>query len=78
SPQKSFPGRRDKSGTIRQKGGLHPSRWGGESEYDVLGVGHSPPPTSAGIGIAVGAEKEGKDRRPVCVMGDGAITAGMA
>ena len=54
------------------------SPWRGESEYDVLSVGHSSTSISAGIGIAVAAEKEGKNRRTVCVIGDGAITAGMA
>lgn len=77
-PHKILTGRRDKIGTIRQKGGLHPFPWRGESEYDVLSVGHSSTSISAGIGIAVAAEKEGKDRRTVCVIGDGAITAGMA
>lgn len=77
-PHKILTGRRDKIGTIRQKGGLHPFPWRGESEYDVLSVGHSSTSISAGIGIAVAAEKEGKNRRTVCVIGDGAITAGMA
>ncbi|WPM86097.1 1-deoxy-D-xylulose-5-phosphate synthase N-terminal domain-containing protein [Apirhabdus apintestini] len=57
---------------------MHPFPWRDESEYDVLSVGHSSTSISAGIGIAVAAEKEGKDRRTVCVIGDGAITAGMA
>ncbi|AIR61015.1 1-deoxy-D-xylulose-5-phosphate synthase [Cedecea neteri] len=77
-PHKILTGRRDKIGTIRQKGGLHPFPWRAESEYDVLSVGHSSTSISAGIGIAVAAEKEGKDRKTVCVIGDGAITAGMA
>jgi 1-deoxy-D-xylulose-5-phosphate synthase len=77
-PHKILTGRRDKIGTIRQKGGLHPFPWRGESEYDVLSVGHSSTSISAGIGIAVAAEKENKQRRTVCVIGDGAITAGMA
>ena len=66
-PHKILTGRRDKIGTIRQKGGLHPFPWRGESEYDVLSVGHSSTSISAGIGIAVAAEKEpraGDDRRP--------------
>ena len=77
-PHKILTGRRDKIGTIRQKGGLHPFPWRGESEYDVLSVGHCSTAISAGIGIAVAAEKENKQRRTVCVIGDGAITAGMA
>jgi len=77
-PHKILTGRRDKIGTIRQKGGLHPFPWRGESEYDVLSVGHSSTSISAGIGIAVAAAKENKGRRTVCVIGDGAITAGMS
>lgn len=48
-PHKILTGRRDKIGTIRQKGGLHPFPWRGESEYDVLSVGHSSTSISAGI-----------------------------
>ena len=77
-PHKILTGRRDRIGTIRQKNGLHPFPWRGESEYDVLSVGHSSTSISAGIGVAVAAAKEGKQRRTVCVIGDGAITAGMA
>ncbi len=77
-PHKILTGRRDRIGTIRQKGGLHPFPWRGESEYDVLSVGHSSTSISAGIGVAVAAAKEEKNRRTVCVIGDGAITAGMA
>ncbi|MBD9249661.1 MAG: 1-deoxy-D-xylulose-5-phosphate synthase, partial [Cronobacter sakazakii] len=77
-PHKILTGRRDRIGTIRQKGGLHPFPWRGESEYDVLSVGHSSTSISAGIGIAVAAAREEKNRRTVCVIGDGAITAGMA
>ncbi len=62
---------RQKSAPFARKGGLHPFPWRGESEYDVLSVGHSSTSISAGIGIAVAAEKEGKDRRTVCVIGDG-------
>lgn len=77
-PHKILTGRRDNIGTIRQKDGLHPFPWRGESEYDVLSVGHSSTSISAGLGVAVAAEKEAKGRRTVCVIGDGAITAGMA
>lgn len=77
-PHKILTGRRDRIGTIRQKEGLHPFPWREESEFDVLSVGHSSTSISAGIGIAVAAEKEGKGRRTVSVIGDGAITAGMA
>ncbi|WP_199636574.1 1-deoxy-D-xylulose-5-phosphate synthase [Serratia sp. PAMC26656] len=77
-PHKILTGRRDKISTIRQKDGLHPFPWRAESEYDVLSVGHSSTSISAGLGMAVAAEREGKNRRTVCVIGDGAITAGMA
>ncbi|MCL2897630.1 1-deoxy-D-xylulose-5-phosphate synthase [Brenneria tiliae] len=77
-PHKILTGRRDRIATIRQKGGLHPFPWRDESEYDVLSVGHSSTSISAGLGMAVAAEREGKGRRTVCVIGDGAITAGMA
>ena len=77
-PHKILTGRREKIATIRQKDGLHPFPWREESEYDVLSVGHSSTSISAGLGMAVAAEHEGKGRRTVCVIGDGAITAGMA
>lgn len=77
-PHKILTGRRDRIGTIRQKNGLHPFPWRDESEFDVLNVGHSSTSISAGLGMAVAAEKEGKGRRTACVIGDGAITAGMA
>lgn len=77
-PHKILTGRRDRIGTIRQKNGLHPFPWRAESEYDVLSVGHSSTSISAGLGMAVAAEYENKDRKTVCVIGDGAITAGMA
>lgn len=77
-PHKILTGRRDRIATIRQKGGLHPFPWRDESEYDVLSVGHSSTSISAGLGMAVAAEREGEGRRTVCVIGDGAMTAGMA
>lgn len=77
-PHKILTGRRDRIGSIRQKNGVHPFPWRGESEYDVLSVGHSSTSISAGLGMAVAAEREGKGRRTACVIGDGAITAGMA
>ncbi|PIJ52244.1 1-deoxy-D-xylulose-5-phosphate synthase [Erwinia sp. OLTSP20] len=77
-PHKILTGRRDRIGTIRQKNGLHPFPWRDESEYDVLSVGHSSTSISAGLGLAVAAGKEGKGRRTACIIGDGAITAGMA
>ncbi|WP_064605586.1 1-deoxy-D-xylulose-5-phosphate synthase [Photobacterium sp. J15] len=77
-PHKILTGRREQMSTIRQKDGLHPFPWRGESEYDVLSVGHSSTSISAGLGMAIAAEKEGLGRKVVSVIGDGAITAGMA
>lgn len=77
-PHKILTGRRDRMPTIRQKDGLHPFPWREESEYDTLSVGHSSTSISAGLGMAISAQKEGKGRKVVSVIGDGAITAGMA
>lgn len=77
-PHKILTGRRDRIGTIRQKNGLHPFPWRAESEHDVLSVGHSSTSISAGLGMAVAAQKEQKNRKIACIIGDGAITAGMA
>lgn len=77
-PHKILTGRRERMSTIRQKDGLHPFPWRDESEYDTLCVGHSSTSISAALGMAISAEKEGKDRKVVSVIGDGAITAGMA
>ncbi|UTZ26065.1 1-deoxy-D-xylulose-5-phosphate synthase [Vibrio campbellii] len=77
-PHKILTGRRDQMPTIRQKEGLHPFPWREESEYDTLSVGHSSTSISAGLGMAISAQKEGEGRKVVSVIGDGAITAGMA
>ncbi|MEP4891029.1 MAG: 1-deoxy-D-xylulose-5-phosphate synthase [Aliiglaciecola sp.] len=77
-PHKILTGRREKMTSIRQKDGLHPFPWPLESEYDTFAVGHSSTSISAALGMAVAAEKEGKDRKVVAVIGDGAMTAGMA
>ncbi|HIF9179820.1 TPA: 1-deoxy-D-xylulose-5-phosphate synthase [Photobacterium damselae] len=77
-PHKILTGRRECMNTIRQKGGVHPFPWREESEYDVLSVGHSSTSISAALGMAIAAEKEGLGRKVVSVIGDGAITAGMA
>ncbi|OOF69389.1 1-deoxy-D-xylulose-5-phosphate synthase [Rodentibacter caecimuris] len=77
-PHKILTGRRDQMSTIRQKNGLHPFPWREESEFDVLSVGHSSTSISAGLGLAVAAERENAGRKIICVIGDGAITAGMA
>ncbi|MFW8592431.1 1-deoxy-D-xylulose-5-phosphate synthase [Glaciecola sp. 2405UD65-10] len=77
-PHKILTGRRDKMTTIRQKGGLHPFPWPPESEYDTFAVGHSSTSISAALGMAIAAEKEDKGRKVVAVIGDGAMTAGLA
>ncbi|WP_217540880.1 1-deoxy-D-xylulose-5-phosphate synthase [Vibrio metschnikovii] len=77
-PHKILTGRREQMSTIRQKEGLHPFPWREESEYDTLSVGHSSTSISAALGVAICAAKEGKGRKVVSVIGDGAITAGMA
>jgi 1-deoxy-D-xylulose-5-phosphate synthase len=77
-PHKVLTGRRDQLHTIKQPGGLAPFPARSESEYDTFGVGHSSTSISAALGMAVGAERLGDDRRVVAVIGDGAMTAGMA
>ncbi|QJR82118.1 1-deoxy-D-xylulose-5-phosphate synthase [Alteromonas pelagimontana] len=77
-PHKILTGRAGRMSTIRQKDGLHPFPWPAESEYDTFAVGHSSTTISAGLGMAVAAEKDGKGRKVVTVIGDGALTAGMA
>lgn len=77
-PHKILTARRDKMTTIRQKGGLHPFPYPPESEYDAFAVGHSSTSISAALGMAIAAGKENKNRKVVAVIGDGAMTAGMA
>ncbi|NMH58911.1 1-deoxy-D-xylulose-5-phosphate synthase [Alteromonas ponticola] len=77
-PHKILTGRADRMSTIRQKNGLHPFPWPAESEFDTFAVGHSSTSISAALGMAVAAEKEGQNRKVVAVIGDGAMTAGMA
>lgn len=77
-PHKILTERREKMTTIRQKNGLHPFPWPAESDYDSFAVGHSSTSISAATGMAVAAEKEGQNRKVVAVIGDGALTAGMA
>ncbi len=64
--------------TIRQQGGLHPFPWPPESQYDTFAVGHSSTSISAAVGMAIAADKEGQNRKTVAVIGDGALTAGLA
>ena len=77
-PHKVLTGRRDRLHTIKQDGGLAPFPSRAESEYDTFGVGHSSTSISAALGMAVAAARAGDDRRVVAVIGDGAMTAGMA
>ncbi|OCG59053.1 1-deoxy-D-xylulose-5-phosphate synthase [Gilliamella sp. Fer4-1] len=77
-PHKILTGRRDQMLTIRQKGGLHPFPHRNESEYDVLTTGHSSTSISAALGIAISEQKKQSGKQVVAVIGDGALTAGMA
>src|SRR4051812_16544642 len=77
-PHKVLTGRRDALDTIKQRGGLAPFPTRAESEYDTFGVGHSSTSISAALGMAVAAELQADSRKVVAVIGDGAITAGMA
>jgi 1-deoxy-D-xylulose-5-phosphate synthase len=77
-PHKVLTGRRDRLDTVKQKDGLAPFPSRSESPYDTFGVGHSSTSISAALGMAVAAEHEGAARRVVAVIGDGAMTAGMA
>lgn len=77
-PHKVLTGRRDQLHTIKQKDGLAPFPTRSESEYDTFGVGHSSTSISAALGMAIGAAAKNEDRRVVAVIGDGAMSAGMA
>jgi 1-deoxy-D-xylulose-5-phosphate synthase len=77
-PHKVLTGRRELLHTIKQAGGLAPFPTRSESEYDTFGVGHSSTSISAALGMAVASAKRGEDRRAVAIIGDGALTAGMA
>ncbi|NVK54594.1 MAG: 1-deoxy-D-xylulose-5-phosphate synthase [Alteromonadaceae bacterium] len=77
-PHKILTGRAAEMSTIRKKNGLHPFPWPAESDYDTFAVGHSSTSISAALGMAIAAEKEAEGRKVVAVIGDGAMTAGMA
>ena len=77
-PHKILTGRKDKIETIRKKDGLAPFPLRKESEYDVFGVGHSSTSLSALLGMAIGSQESNPDKKHVAVIGDGAMTAGMA
>ena len=77
-PHKILTGRRDRITTIKKKDGLAPFPRREESAYDTFGVGHSSTSIGAALGMAIAARRHGDPRRFVAVIGDGALTAGMA
>jgi len=77
-PHKILTGRRERIGTIKKTGGLAPFPKRAESEFDTFGVGHSSTSISAGLGMALASTFRHQQRRVVSVIGDGAMTAGMA
>ncbi|MFM2036798.1 MAG: hypothetical protein RL459_2063 [Pseudomonadota bacterium] len=77
-PHKILTGRRDRMGTLRQLGGLSGFPQRAESEYDTFGTAHSSTSISAALGMALAAKHKGEDRRAIAIIGDGAMTAGMA
>jgi 1-deoxy-D-xylulose-5-phosphate synthase len=77
-PHKVLTGRREQLHSIKQHGGLAPFPLRAESEYDTFGVGHSSTSISAALGMALAAAAKGEQRRVVAVIGDGALSAGMA
>jgi len=77
-PHKILTGRRDRIRTLRQENGLSGFTRRAESEYDPFGAAHSSTSISAGLGMAVAADIDKNDRRVIAVIGDGALSAGMA
>jgi len=77
-PHKILTGRRDSIHTVKQKDGVAPFPKREESEYDTFGVGHSSTSISAALGMAIARQRQGDERKVVAVIGDGAMTAGMA
>ena len=77
-PHKILTGRRDRMATLRQLGGLSGFPRRDESEYDAFGTAHSSTSISAALGMALAARQKGESRRAVAIIGDGAMTAGMA
>src|SRR3974377_2427158 len=77
-PHKILTGRRDRIRTLRQGGGLSGSTKRVESEYDPFGAAHSSTSISAGLGMAVASKLQGRDNNIICVIGDGAMSGGMA
>jgi len=77
-PHKVLTGRRGQLHTIKQPGGLAPFPARAESEFDTFGVGHASTSISAALGMSVAAAQQGSSRRAVAIIGDGAMTGGMA
>jgi 1-deoxy-D-xylulose-5-phosphate synthase len=77
-PHKILTGRRDRIRTLRQGGGLSGFTKRAESEYDPFGAAHASTSISAGLGMAVARDLAGKTNNVICVIGDGAMSAGMA
>ena len=77
-PHKILTGRRERMGTLRQYGGIAGFPKRDESEYDTFGTAHSSTSISAALGMALGAQLKGEDRKAVAIIGDGAMSAGMA
>ncbi|SNS42664.1 1-deoxy-D-xylulose-5-phosphate synthase [Noviherbaspirillum humi] len=77
-PHKILTGRRDRMGTLRQLDGISGFPRRAESEYDTFGTAHSSTSISAALGMALAARTKGENRHAVAVIGDGAMTAGMA
>lgn len=77
-PHKILTGRRDRMASLRQLGGISGFPLRTESEHDAFGAGHSSTSISAALGMAMAAKRKGEDRRAIAVIGDGAMTAGMA
>jgi len=77
-PHKILTGRRDRMPSLRQRDGLAGFPKRGESPYDTFGVGHSSTSISAALGMAIAAQQQHSERRVIAVIGDGALTAGMA
>ena len=77
-PHKILTGRRNRMHTLRQLGGLSGFPRRDESEYDTFGTAHSSTSISAALGMALAARQKGEDRRAVAIIGDGAMSAGMA
>ncbi|GAB3487104.1 1-deoxy-D-xylulose-5-phosphate synthase [Curvibacter fontanus] len=77
-PHKILTGRRERMDTLRQLGGLSGFPQRSESEYDAFGTAHSSTSISAALGMALAARQKGEDRHAIAVIGDGAMTAGMA